>query len=232
MILSKQLSSSIEYSLVCASGQKESEQLQCLQSNQLTLGSHQLEDTPHSLLNVESWYHRARVFRHQRYQHLQNIVQILILVHCRQVVENALQLVLLHTVPDHYQLLQEQQNVRADRQNILLGGSRSIQSLGHDAALRTRIHHPIVELERVHGLQNGADTSHIAVDLGVAEKFCGQVRVEARLNVGRRVDPQSWVEEHVVEQLPRQKRETKELTLAVYDTVQPPARSTARACRK
>lgn len=51
-------------------------------------------------------------------------------------------------------------------------------------------------------LQNGAHASHVAIDLGVAEKFGGQIRVEACLHIGRRVNPQRRIEEDVVEQLP------------------------------
>lgn len=55
----------------------------------------------------------------------------------------------------------------------------------------------------MHGLQNGAHASHIAVDLGVGEELGGQIRVEARLHIGRRVDPQGRIEEDMVQQLPR-----------------------------
>lgn len=60
-------------------------------------------------------------------------------------------------------------------------------------------------------LENGADAPYIAVDLSVAEELGGQVRVEACLYIGWRIDPQGWIEEHVVEQLPREKRETEQL---------------------
>ena len=155
------------------------------------------------MLDVERRHHGAGMLRHQRDEHLQDVMQVLVLVHRRQVVQDALQLVLLHTVADHYQLLEEQQNVRAYRQNVLLGRSGAIESLGHDAALGTWIHNPVVELERVHGLQDGANASHIAVDLRVAEELGGQVGVETRLHVGRRVDPQGGIEEDMVQQLPR-----------------------------
>lgn len=196
-----------------AARQEEAEQLERLQTNQLALGGQQLENGSNAVFDVERRHHRARVLGHQGDEHLQDIVQVLVLVHRRQVVEDALQLVLLHPVPDHNQLLEEQQDVRPNGQDVFLGGPRPIQPLGHDAALWPRIHNPVVELERVHGLQNGADASHIAVDLRVAEELGGQVGVETGLHIGRRVDPQGRVEEDMVQQLPRQKREAKQLSI-------------------
>lgn len=189
--------------LVCAARQEEAEQLQRLQPDQLAFGGEQLENGPHAVLHVERGHHRAGVLGHQRDEHLQHVVQVLVLVHCRQVVENALQLVLLHPVADHNQLLEEQQNVRTNGQDVLLRRPWTVQALGHDATLRSRIHDPVVELERVHRLQDRADPAHIAVDLRVAEELGGQVGVEARLHVGRRVDPQRGIEEDMVQQLPR-----------------------------
>lgn len=114
--------------------------------------------------------------------------------------------------------------------------SRSVQTLRRDAALLARIHYPIVELERMHRLQNGADTSHIAVDLRVAKELGGQVGVEARLNGGRCVDPKRWIEEDVVEQLPREKRKTEKLVpLSVATVLFPGSESAecgAKACSK
>lgn len=199
-----------------AARQEEAQQLEGLQANQLTFGREQLENRADAVLHVERGHHRAGVLRHQRDQHLQHVVQVLVLVHRGQIVEDALQLVLLHPVPDHDQLLEEEQDVGADRQNVLLGRSRAVQALWHNAALGARIHNPVVELERVHGLQDGADAAHVAVDLRVAEELGGQIRVEAGLHVGRRVDPQRRVEEDVVQQLPRQKREAEQLPLDVF----------------
>lgn len=62
-----------------ASAQEKPQQLEGLQSNELTLGSQQLEDGPHPSLGVERRHHRAGVLRHQRDQHLQHIVEVLIL---------------------------------------------------------------------------------------------------------------------------------------------------------
>lgn len=132
-------------------------------------------------------------------------MQVFVLVHCRQIVENALQFVLFRTVTDHDELLEKQQDVRSDGENVFLCRSWPVQAFRHDAALGARIDHPIIELERVYGLQNGADASYVAVNLGVGQKFSGQVRVEACLNVGRRVDPKGRVEEHMIEQLPCEK---------------------------
>jgi hypothetical protein len=126
-----------------------------------------------------------------------------------------LQFVVLHTGADHDQLFQEQQNVSSYRHYVFLRWPRAVQPFGRDAALVARIHHPVVEFQGVHRLQDGADASHIAVDLGVAEEFGGQVGVETGLDVGRCVDPQRWIEQNVVEQLPGEKRETEKLRINV-----------------
>lgn len=57
----------------------------------------------------------------------------------------------------------------------------------------------------MHGLQDRTDSPHAAVDVGVGQKICRQVAVQPRLHGGRRVDPQCWVEEDVVQQLPGEK---------------------------
>lgn len=85
------------------------------------------------------------------------------------------------------------------------------QALWYDAALGTRIDNPIVILQCMHCLQDGADAPHVAVDLSIAEELGGQVRIEACLYIGWRIDPQRRIEEHVIEQLPREKRETEQL---------------------
>jgi hypothetical protein len=85
------------------------------------------------------------------------------------------------------------------------------KSLWSDAALGSRVDDPIVILEGVHGLKDGGDAANVGVDLRVGEKLCGQVRVEARLHRHRRVDPEGGIEENMVQQLPREERETKQL---------------------
>jgi len=64
---------------VCAATEEESEKLQRLQSYQLALGCQELENRSYALLRVERGHHRRRMLRHERYEHLENIVQIFIL---------------------------------------------------------------------------------------------------------------------------------------------------------
>ena len=45
------------------------------------------------------------------------------------------------------------------------------QSFWRDSAFSARIHDPIVIFERVNGLQNGADATHVAVNLCIAQEF-------------------------------------------------------------
>jgi len=128
------------YSLVCTATEEESQKLQRLQSYQLALGCQELENRPYALLRVERGHHRRRMFRHEGYEHLEDVVEIFILeekmrgtrggtlsrtccyvilrfnssctglylVHCRQIIENTLQLVVLYPVADHDELFQEQ----------------------------------------------------------------------------------------------------------------------------
>ena len=62
-------------------------------------------------------------------------------------------------------------------------------------------------------LEHGGHTPYSRVDLCVGQELGGQVRVEACLDGSRSVDPQRWVEEHMVQQLPRQEGEAKQLHL-------------------
>lgn len=101
-------------------------------------------------------------------------------MHGGQIVEYALQFILLDAVADHDELLEEQQNVGPYGQYILLSRSRTIckeepregnpfqltqlllslthseskltQTLWYYAALGTRIYNPIVILERMYCL--------------------------------------------------------------------------------
>lgn len=88
---------------------------------------------------------------------------------------------------------------------------RLTQTFGYNAALGAWIDDPIVIFESVYRLENGANTSHIAIDLCVAEKFGGQIGIKTGLDIGWRIDPQGRIEEHVIEQLPREKWETEQL---------------------
>jgi len=63
----------------------------------------------------------------------------------------------------------------------------------------------------VHCLQDRADPPHIAVDLRVREELGGQIGVQSRLDIRGCVYPQGWIEEDMVQQLPREKRETEQL---------------------
>lgn len=79
------------------------------------------------------------------------------------------------------------------------------QSLRCDAALRPRIYDPVVELEGVDCLQHRADPSHAAVDVRVSQKVRRQVAVQPGLHSRRSVDPESRVEQDVIQELPGQK---------------------------
>ena len=56
-------------------------------------------------------------------------------------------------------------------------------SLGSDATAILRADDPVVVLECVHGLQNGAHTADVVVDLGVTDEVCRQVAVQLRLHL-------------------------------------------------
>jgi len=57
------------------------------------------------------------------------------------------------------------------------GVEKLTQTLGYNAALGAWINDPIVIFESVYRLENGANTSHIAIDLCIAEKFGGQIGI-------------------------------------------------------
>jgi len=65
----------------------------------------------------------------------------------------------------------------------------------------------------VDSLEHGGHTPHSRVDLCIGQELGGQVGVEACLDGSRSVDPQRWVEEHMVQQLPRQEGEAEQLHL-------------------
>lgn len=87
------------------------------------------------------------------------------------------------------------------------------ESFRRDATLGPWIDDPVVVLECMHSLQHSRDTPHGWVDLRVCQELSGQVGVQACLDTGCRVDPQCRVEQHMVQQLPRQERETEQLNL-------------------
>lgn len=74
------------YVLVRAARQKESQQFERLQANQLTFGGQQFEYGANALFDIECRHHGAGMFGHQWYQHLQDVMQILVFVHSRQIV--------------------------------------------------------------------------------------------------------------------------------------------------
>lgn len=45
------------------------------------------------------------------------------------------------------------------------------QSFRRDSAFSARIHDPVIVFERVNGLQNGADATHVTVNLRIAQEF-------------------------------------------------------------
>ena len=57
------------------------------------------------------------------------------------------------------------------------------QSLGRDAAAVLRGDHPVVELERVHGLQDGRHAPDVGVDVGVVDELSRQVAVQLCLHL-------------------------------------------------
>jgi len=132
-------------------------------------------------------------------------------MHGGEVVQDTLQFIIFDPIANHYQLFQEQQYVGTNCQNILLRGTRSINSFWCDATLGTWIGYPVIVLERVDSLEHSRHTPHGRVDLCIGQELSGQVGVEACLDGSRSVDPQRWVEEHVVQQLPRQEREREQL---------------------
>lgn len=63
----------------------------------------------------------------------------------------------------------------------------------------------------MNSLQYGGHSADIGVDLRVGQEFGGEVRVQFRLDRCRCVYPECGIEEYVVQQLPRQEREAKQL---------------------
>lgn len=50
--------------------------------------------------------------------YLQDVMQVFVLSNRGEVIENGLELVFLHPIANHYQLLHEQEHERADRQDL------------------------------------------------------------------------------------------------------------------
>ena len=191
----------IVLALVRRPRQKESEYLERHQAGRLTGRSDQFEYGTNSLLRIESRHHGGRELGQQSHEQLEHIVNVLIFVHRRQVVENTLQFILLAAFAHHDQLLEEEQDERADRQDIPLTRANTVQSFRRDSGSRSRIDDPVVILERVYRLQNCGDAAHRRVDVRVVHEIRGQVRVEPALDVDGGVDPERRIEQDVVEQL-------------------------------
>ena len=154
-------------------------------------------------LRVECRHQAGRVIIHQLYQHGQHVPEVPVLLDRGQVVEDTLQLVLLHPSADHDELLDKVEDVRSDGDDVPLTGSGDVQPLGRDTGVQAGagLDHPVVGLERVHGLQHGGHPPHVAVDLGVGQELGGQVVVQTDLHRGRGVDPETRVEQTVIQQL-------------------------------
>lgn len=63
----------------------------------------------------------------------------------------------------------------------------------------------------MNSLEHSGDSSDVGIDLRVREEFSGQVRIQFGLHGRGRIDPKSGVEENVIQQLPGQEREAKQL---------------------
>jgi len=87
------------------------------------------------------------------------------------------------------------------------------KSLGCDSTFGTWISYPVIVLQCMHSLKDSWYTLHSRVDLCVSQELSGQVWVKACLDGSRSVDPQCWVEEHMVQQLPCQEWEAEQLHL-------------------
>ena len=94
--------------LVGGAAEEEAEELERLEPDHLAVGAEHLEDGPHAALGVEGGDQRGRMVAHERHEHLEDVVEVLVLPDGGQVVEERLQLVLLHAVPDHHQLLHKE----------------------------------------------------------------------------------------------------------------------------
>lgn len=67
------------------------------------------------------------------------------------------------------------------------------------------IHDPVVVFECVHGLKDGGDAPHVGVDLRIREELRGKVGVQLGLDARRGVQPETRVEETVVQKLLQEK---------------------------
>lgn len=56
----------------------------------------------------------------------------------------------------------------------------------------------------MHSLEHRADSAHTAVDMCISQEVCRQVAVQPGLHRRWRVNPESRVEEYVIQQLPGQ----------------------------
>ena len=154
-------------------------------------------------LRVEGRHQAGGVVIHQLDQHGQHVPEVPVLLDRGQVVQDALQLVLLHPRPDHDELLDKVEDVGPDGDDVRLTGPGDVEPLGRDAAVLAGagLDDPVVGLEGVHGLQHGGHPPHVAVDLRVGQELGRQVVVQPYLHRGRGVDPQTGIEQTVIQQL-------------------------------
>ena len=108
------------------SRQEEPEQLERLQPDHLRPRPQHLEDGPHAALGVKGRHQGGGVVAHQAHDHVEDVVEVLVLVDGGEEVEHGLQLVLLDAVADHDELLHEEEHVAADRQDVRFGGTGAV----------------------------------------------------------------------------------------------------------
>lgn len=81
----------------------------------------------------------------------------------------------------------------------VIGGYIHTESLWCDTAFAARTGDPVIILEGMNGLQDRRDPTYVGINLRVAEEFGRQIGVETRLDGRRGVDPESRIEEHVIQ---------------------------------
>ena len=118
--------------LVRGTGQEEAEDLERHQPSGLTGRSDQLKNGADALFGVESRDHGGRELGQEGHQQLQDVVDVIVFVHGGQVVEDALQFVLLAALAHHGELFEEEQDEGADAEDVLLRGPDAVQTLGRD----------------------------------------------------------------------------------------------------
>ena len=154
-------------------------------------------------LRVEGRHQAGGVIIHQLDQHGQHVPEVPVLLDRGQVVQDALQLVLLHPGPDHDELLDKVEDVGPDGDDVRLAGPGDVEPLGRNAGVLAGagLDDPVVGLEGVHGLQHSGHPPHVAVDLRVGQELGRQVVVQTDLHRGRGVDPETGIKQTVIQQL-------------------------------